>query len=625
MLRPEDIDAIANDITNIYDGVIKECVKTISTRISAGKAVTQASVWHLKKLNDVGLLKRDLLKAVSKETRMALPEVEALVETALSKSVGLDVDAIRRGLSKYKDDTYAERIAKMKNGDEFKRILKSATAGCRDVLNLTGTKAVEGSLRAYTDAINIAYLEMASGNYTYEQAVERAVGRIGKSGIKIEERKGEKVTTYNTRNGVRTYPLDSAIRRDLTTAINQACGSLTLEACGDMDCELVETSWHIGARPEHEVWQGRIFSLKQNDTRYPYFYASQEAGGTGYGDMLGLCGINCRHSFNPYFEGSPRSTQEGKPTKEENDKAYKEQQQQRAYERNLRGLKREQMAYQSAGMTEKAQAVQRKVNDMSARYKQFLKDTGRTRVSMLDKVGGYKRISTKAGATVPTATTTTTAPNTSRIRTATPKPKAPKVEIAGVSQGKPMSFDEANELRGNPNFYLGGGYRVNCQTCVVANEARRRGYDVEALKKNSVSEMLSYSTNKAWIDPKTKTTPMFLVQDASVNTVDKLYDWLNKSVEEGNRYHIGFAWKGRGNSGHIICIDKVKGSLRLYDPQSGRKYTSEDYVRRYLGRMKLETTHYGRKYKVDVELLRVDNLDFDKSVVDAILKKATTK
>ena len=405
MLTPNDLQAIANDLTDIYANVETECIRTIVDRITAGKKITQAAVWQMKKLDDMGLLRRELIREVGKSSRTALPKVEQLVNEALSRSVGVDVKKLRQSLKKSDEASVAERIATLQASPAFRKLLKNTMAGVKDIMNLTGTKAVQGSLAAYRDAVNTAYLEMASGNYTYEQAVSRAVGRIGKNGVRIVE--GDKVpkdgallkrngTAYTTYTSGRIYPLDSAIRRDLTTAINQACGELTLETCGELDCQYVETSWHIGARPEHEVWQGRIFSLNPNDTKYPYFYAPQEAGGCGYGDMLGICGINCYHSFNPWFEGSPRSTQEGKPSAAENARIYKEQQQQRSYERSLRGLKREQIAYREAGMTDKAQEVQRRINETSARYRGFLKETGRERVTMLEKVPGYRPISTKA-------------------------------------------------------------------------------------------------------------------------------------------------------------------------------------------------------------------------------------
>ena len=455
MLTASQIEAVANSVTDIYGNVEKECIKSIVDHITAGKRITQASVWQMKKLNDIGYLRRNLVTAVGKQTNLALPEVEKLIKEALNRSVGVDTSklewAMRAGNFKQNFGSIPKFKEFIKSSERFQRIVDNTMASVKDIMNMTGTRAIQASVKAYSDAINTAYLEMSTGNYTFEQAVERAVGRIGKSGIKIVDSKdkatstqlvkknGEIFTTYAGKDGkVRVYPLDSAIRRDLTTTINQACGKLTVDTCGELGTELVETSWHIGARPEHEVWQGRIFSLNPKDTRYPYFYAPQEAGGTGYGDMLGLCGINCYHSFNPYFEGSPTSTDEKKPTKTENDKEYREQQTQRSFERSLRALKREQMAYQEGGFVEKAQEAQRRVNDLSARYKKFLQDTGRTRVAMLDKVSGYKRISTKAGATIP---------NPTALTQPVVKPRTPQAHITPAQRfDKAKKFDYADPI-----------------------------------------------------------------------------------------------------------------------------------------------------------------------------------
>ena len=624
MLSPNDIQAIANDITEIYSKVESECIKDIVRHLSSGKGITQAHVWQMKKLNDVGMLKRELVTHVHRSSNVAIKDVERLIDEALSRSYVTDVSKIKKGLSEYKVGTVAERLAEVKKSDAFQRILKSATAGCKDAMNLTGTRAIQASVKAYTDAVNSAYLEVITGNYTIDDAIKRAVGKIGQSGIKIVDAKdkatgnelvrlsGTHYTTYKTPNGVRVYPLDSAIRRDITTAINRSCGQLTLDTCGNMGAELVETSWHIGARPEHEVWQGRIFSLNPKDTRYPYFYDPQDAGGTGYGDMLGLCGINCYHSFNPYFEDAERATQENKPTAEENAQAYKEQQTQRAYERNLRSLKREQLSYQEAGYKEQAQDAQRRVNDMSARYRQFLKDTGRTRVSMLDTVSGYKRISTNPNAVIPSPTTTPPTNNTKH----NPNPASnPKDILAGVAKGKPMSFDEADHNKANPEWYNGTtGSDINCQTCVVANEMRRRGYDVEAKLfdyRNPSQVDLMRNVRKAWIDPTTGTMPVKLY-DIHNTTTKRCMDFVDNIVKEGERYHMRVGWRGR-TTGHIVCLDRINGELRMFDPQDGSITISKQSMLAYFHRYKISTT-------TTFFIYRVDNLEINKTVVEAVLK-----
>ena len=57
-------------------------------------------------------------------------------------------------------------------------------------------------------------------------------------------------------------------------------------------------------------------------------------------------------------------------------------------------------------------------------------------------------------------------------------------ELLPVIQGKIMNFTEADGSRCNPGYSLSDaadlGYRHNCQTCTVAYELRRRGFDLQA-------------------------------------------------------------------------------------------------------------------------------------------------
>lgn len=200
-------------------------------------------------------------------------------------------------------------------------------------------------------------------------------------------------------------------------------------------------------------------------------------------------------------------------------------------------------------------------------------------------------------------------------------------EISGVARGEPMSREEANGGNANPSYDQGGGYRTNCQTCVVAYEARLRGYDVQAkpYSKGTDMEKLAKNTNAAWVNPRTgKTVSQYSYsqhQDVDLPTTAKqCRKWLNEKVQPGARYTFSHGWKGRSNSGHIISIDKdSNGHLRLYDPQSGKTMTGKD-VDTYLSRVRYTRTIYGTKYKTAPNLLRVDNLQFNPRYINNILE-----
>ncbi|CAG9881354.1 toxin glutamine deamidase domain-containing protein [Bacteroides ovatus] len=192
----------------------------------------------------------------------------------------------------------------------------------------------------------------------------------------------------------------------------------------------------------------------------------------------------------------------------------------------------------------------------------------------------------------------------------------------GIKRGKEMTFEEANELQGNINFGKSHEYGVNCQSCVVANELRRRGYDVTALpnlqKAGNIPYELSSKTNWAWIDPETKATPVKkraggvydITRTGALKSknISALTKDIIELVKEPGRYHIDFSWKS-GNSGHIITLEKqTDGKIIIYDPQNGKIVDWADISKK----IKLQ---YG------VNVLRVDNLLVNTDIIDGIVRK----
>ena len=205
----------------------------------------------------------------------------------------------------------------------------------------------------------------------------------------------------------------------------------------------------------------------------------------------------------------------------------------------------------------------------------------------------------------------------------------------GITQGKPMSFDEANELRGNINFipkYIDGkanpsftkeneGYHVNCQSCVVANELRRRGYDVTALPnlkvKGSAPYELSLKTEQAWKVPETMGIPQKSIYGRKVDNrgsivakpyKETMHD-LMEAMKEPGRYHVNFKWK-KENEGHIITFERMRnGNVKWYDPQTG---TIDFFDKKYYDRI-----HVSR----GIMILRVDNLMVNTEIIGGIVER----
>ena len=164
-------------------------------------------------------------------------------------------------------------------------------------------------------------------------------------------------------------------------------------------------------------------------------------------------------------------------------------------------------------------------------------------------------------------------------------------------QGKPMSMTMAT-VGANPHYDKSGTYaefNYNCQRCVVANEARRRGYDVTAQPTYKGDTMPhGENWNKAFVNPQ----PQSMSTRSQVETTMASYG-------NGARAVMTFGWKN-GHDGHAITVEYNRGKITYLDPQLGSKYISSEL--------------YSQMSKNTITLTRVDNLKFSDDVKHAVTK-----
>lgn len=182
----------------------------------------------------------------------------------------------------------------------------------------------------YITECDKAYYKVASGAESWSQAVREAVETIAKDGVTV---------TYPSGH---TDTIETATLRAVRTGIAQATGDITLKRMEETEWDIILTSAHLGARygdegdnfTNHHWWQGQFYSKSGNDKRFKPFSVC------GLGDVQGILGANCRHSFGP---GDGVNNPFKHYDSEENKEAYDLSQRQRTLERRIRKTKREVM------------------------------------------------------------------------------------------------------------------------------------------------------------------------------------------------------------------------------------------------------------------------------------------
>jgi len=113
-------------------------------------------------------------------------------------------------------------------------------------------------------------------------------------------------------------------------------------------------------------------------------------------------------------------------------------------------------------------------------------------------------------------------------------------------------------------------WNINCQRCVSAYEARRRGYDVEALPAGGVSDVLPIMNHpRGWPSVYEGAEPV----DCSAATGEYAKAVVEQQLiawGDNCRAIVRVRWLPEyGGGGHVFIAERVNGVTRFVDPQNG--------------------------------------------------------
>ena len=305
----------AEDIAEqLHNSIIKRIIDRMMLRIGRGEEylLTATDKWQIETLQEAGILLEDIQAEIAKKTRLQEREIKEAMEEAGVKAIEYD-DKIYESVGLYPKP--------LEQSPNLIRIMQRnylATMG--EWNNFTRTIA-EVSQQMFINACDIAYNHVITGSLSYTEAVKEAVNSIVSTGVEVIYPSGHKDT------------IETATLRCVRTGVSQASSQIGLARMDEMGVDKVLISSHLGARPTHQIWQGKVFTKEQ--------LHSTDEGMPAYGTVTGLCGANCRHNFSPYFEGmeNPFDDYDSK----ENLEQYEKEQYQRTLERRIRKTKREVM------------------------------------------------------------------------------------------------------------------------------------------------------------------------------------------------------------------------------------------------------------------------------------------
>lgn len=360
MLSPRYLDGLTDALIEIYSQLEADILQDMARRLARIGKVTDATKWQAQMLAEAGGLKKNIGRILAKYDKAIVKQIKDTVTDALETNARND------------NRIFKAATGRTVSASNAQQMLSTIQKCHSDLSRLTLTTAATTETQ-FVQQANRVYMQTQSGAFDYDTAMKYAADELSKRGI----------TTVHYENGRPvTRSIESAVRMNILTSINQTAANQTLSNAEELGVEKFEVTAHIGARPEHEAWQGKIYTKEE-------LYSK-----CGLGDVTGLCGINCRHSFYPYFEGMEEHYTQDDLDDMASEKVnfnglemtrYEGEQKLRGIERNIRHYKREALTQEAAGVDNTK--ARRKLGEWQAAARDFTKQTGIARDSAREYVG----------------------------------------------------------------------------------------------------------------------------------------------------------------------------------------------------------------------------------------------
>lgn len=235
----------------LHIDILNRIIERIMIRFSRGDdyVLTAIDKWQLEVLQDAGYLLEDIQKEIASATGYMQTEIAEAMEDAGVKALEYD-DAIYRnaGLNPEPLEQSPEMVRIMQRDYE-------ATLG--DWNNFTRTTAAAAQ-QSFIRVCDNAYHQAITGSISPSQAVREALDELISQGVYVEWKDKEGNVTHRD-------TIETATARAVRTGISQASAHIQLSRMKEMGVDLALVSSHLGARPEHAEWQGKIYHINWDE------------------------------------------------------------------------------------------------------------------------------------------------------------------------------------------------------------------------------------------------------------------------------------------------------------------------------------------------------------------------
>ena len=339
MLTPEKLTKITNNkVVDLYTRLNQQLTNEIIKKLKQNgdiSSFTQSQIKVLKR-NGGKQIFYEALNKTQKLSRERKKEIKSLFDELSEEQI------------KGYEEQYNYSDVEYDLSDTSKQITDAMiTRTNRELINMTRSIAFN-TQSTYINAVDDLYSKVISGGWSYDKAIKSTLIDLTNEGVTLKS------------NG-RNYSLESAVKRNLFTSIQQTANEISTKIKKDIGADAVWIAPTPYCRPTHRVINGVVMDLKEFKK---HEYLTEEP--------------NCYHIVNyvikDIFE-PPLDKEEINQFNKNADEVYKNRQKQNYYARQVRQKKKE-IANIKNSSKEIVKEKKIQLRNAQAKYRIFSKSVG---------------------------------------------------------------------------------------------------------------------------------------------------------------------------------------------------------------------------------------------------------
>lgn len=364
-----DVERISLRMESIWMDAELRIMQDIVRRIKKNRKITSTADYQINRLIDFGKSTEEIERILKEALDATYPEMYELYDEVINWQYVRNAEIYEQINGRFlppEENDWMKQVSEA--------VVKQTSDELKNISQSYGFTVMMGNKRVFTPFaeyyqkyVDAAIVDLISGGFDYNTVIRRVVTQMTNSGLR---------TVDYASGHVNRTPV--AVRRAVFTGLAQVTGKISERNAALLGTEHYEVDWHASARPEHRVWQGKVYTYKQLQTV------------CGLGTVTGLHGVNCYHDYYPFFPGISERNWTDEWLKEQNRKeaetkewngkeydAYGRTQKQRQMETAMRAQREKVSLLKEAGADKDEVTIARcKYQAQLNEYSRFCKKMG---------------------------------------------------------------------------------------------------------------------------------------------------------------------------------------------------------------------------------------------------------